>query len=135
MKYFTKKYANPMESMKKIDENKDWDFSYEGNMSNSIGKKKEEAPKNNQNMIANNLSNEIINLRIEFNGIKTILFKCAKNEIARNVVKKIFAHLNLKDDKTFLVLFHQKKLNLDISIGENQLKDMYPISIIYDVEL
>ena len=94
-----------MESMKTRDENEDWGFSYEGNMSNSIGKKKEETPKINQNIIANNLSNEIINLIFELNGIKKIVFKCTKNEITGNVVKKVFAHLNLKDDKTFLVIW------------------------------
>ena len=135
VKYFTKKYANPKEPYKIIDDNKDWDFSYEGNVSNFIIKKKKETPVVKQNIIAKNLSNEMINLIFELNSIKKIVFKCAKNEITGNVVKKVFAHLNLKDNKTFLVIFHSKKLNLDIPIMKNEIRDMSHITIIYEFEL
>ena len=135
VKYFTREYAAQGKSEITIYENKDWDFSYPFDEPNFFGKKKEETPKINQNITANNLSNEIINFIFELNGIKKIVFKCAKNEITRNIVKKVLAHLNLKDDKIFLVIYSNRKLNLDTPIAENNLNDKHPISIIYDVEL
>jgi len=137
-RYFTKKYANVIVSLKKKkDENKDWDFSFDKNLSNFKATKKEETPKNNPNKIANNLSNEKINLFFDLNGIKIKMIECTKNEITRNVVKKAFDYFNLKVDKTLLFIFGGKKLNYDIPITENDIRiqNNAIISIIYDVEL
>jgi ubiquitin-protein ligase len=135
VKYFTQKYANPINELKKF-EDKDWDFSCsekdlepiklkeeekkEKEKENEKGKKKE-----------NDKSKEDINLNFTYNAkIKTTI-QCGTDELMKNVfekcMNKIGKSLNL--EKTFLI-FYDKKIDLNSSVKDYGLKNNYNIDII-----
>ena len=107
---------------------------YSDELNNFKEIKKEETPKFNQNIIAKYLNAEKINVIFELNGIQNKTFECTKCEITANIIKKVLHEFDLKDNKIVLFIYTFKKLNLDIPIAENKIKNNSKISIIYDVQ-
>ena len=107
-KYFTKKYAT-QENFGK--EYKEWNFSY----------------------IEENDKKDLINLIMNVNGQKIVKIPCDINEITKYALDKCKTSLGLKPEKNVLFIFNRKKLNLDIPIKENGLKENCEIIAIYDV--
>ena len=81
----------------------------------------------------NNNSDEIINLNFIINGIDEKKFECKKNELTEDVIKKFLKDIG-KEEKpeNFLFIFGLRRLILEITIGENGLRDNHYITMLSD---
>ena len=127
VKYFTRKYANPMKGCYKSDGN-DWDFSF-----NEKDYKEKENNSNNK-VYESNIGDkgELINISFEINGIQMRKLKCRTNEYMDNIIYKNFEDLK---NKQFLAILNAENLNLKATIGEilRRWENNAIIIIIYDV--
>ena len=123
-KYFTIKYSNP--PYKSIDDGKEWDFSCKGCLFSRISK--EEIVKYNYN------GNEIINISFSVNGQIEIFILCKLKELTSNVIKRFRDKCALKIDGDILYILNSTKLNLNIPIGDNGIKNGNNITTIFDVK-
>ena len=144
VKYFTKKYASPMELSKyKLWAEKDWDFSYPENGDLKQINSKTESTYNysinyheNENEDKNklgfndesydksNINDDLIKIRFdESNGISTFI-ECKTDELTLVVINRFKCERGFeRDSNDFLFIFNSKKLKLGLSIEENRLKN------------
>ena len=132
-KYFTKKYTN----IKNLNDilkfsNKNWDFSYnkylvkiKTTFDNILKKKKISTISYNTN------SDDTININVNMNGVEEKFIQCKKKDSTKEVIDK-FLRENKYENENVLFIFGLKKLDFDVSIGENGLRDNYFITMIYD---
>ena len=123
-KYFTIIYANPTYS--KITDGKKWDFSCKGCLFSRINK--EEIVKYNYN------GNEIISISFSINGQIEIFILCKLKELTSNVIKRFKDKCSLKIDGDILYILNSTRLNLNIPIGDNGIKNGNNITTIFDVK-
>ena len=135
-KYFTKKYTN----IKNLNDilkfsNKNWDFSYnkylvkiKTTFDNILKKKKISTMSYNTN------SNDTINIKVNMNGVEEKSIQCKKKDSTKDVIDKFLIE-NKIENENVLFIFGLKKLNFNVSIGENGLRDNYFITMIYDYKL
>ena len=112
VKYFTNKYANPMKERKDYSD-KDWDFSIS-----------DEEIKNIEN------DNNYIDVLFNINGTEKTV-KCEEKELIKDVIKKLDIDPNRED---LLVVFKNRKININKSLEDNEITNHSTAIIIYDVE-
>ena len=120
--YFTYKYSNNSKS-KNNEEQFSWDFS-----DNELiaFKRKKEIKEFNYN------ANEIISISFSILGFEYISILCKLGELTSNVVKRFTDKCALNISGNIICVLNLRKLNLDVPIGENELKDGSEITFIYD---
>ena len=120
--YFTYKYSNKSKS-KNNEEYFNWDFS-----DNELiaFKRKKEIKKYNYN------ANEIISISFSILGFENISVLCKLGELTSNVIKRFMDKCALHINGDIICVLNLRKLNLDVPIGENELKDGSEITFIYD---
>ena len=118
VKYFTKKYANPLKAWKNYD--KTWDFYCNEN---------ELFINNNYNIKKSNTNN--YNNKENENGNKNeeITIQCNKNELIKNLIERFKKKLNINDDKHFFI-WNGQKLEPELYVGQTSLKNNSPIDVI-----
>ena len=126
VKYFTKKYANPLKSWKNYD--KTWDFYCNENelyIDNNYNIKKSNT--NNYN----NKENMLINVKFIYNGNKNeeITIQCNKNELIKDLIERFKKKLNINDDKHFFI-WNGQKLEPELYVGQTSLNNNLPIDVI-----
>ena len=127
-RYFTKKYANPY-SYSKI--SKKWDFSCQENDLKSI------SPLSlNKKSVFNDYGNDFIILFFCVYGIKgknecITSVKCKLNELTGNVIERFSEKKGFDKRYLNLFIFNYKKLDFNISIGDNELKNKSKIIVIH----
>ena len=134
--YFTKLYANSDKINNDINiSNENWDFSvnkyfliFKDLFAQTFLK-----AQNTIHIDENNNSDEIINLNFIINGIDEKKFECKKNELTEDVIKKFLKDIG-KEEKpeNFLFIFGLRRLILEITIGENGLRDNHYITMLSD---
>ena len=131
-KYFTKKYANQENLDKGIKfDDKNWDFSFNENEFKSKG---EIFPMQKDTSNTNTTENKNIEIIFEVNGKKQVKAKCGTNELTNDVMERSKEELGIKDNtQNLLYIYNRRRLNLELSIKENELKDNSEIIVIYDV--
>ena len=131
-KYFTKKYANQENLDKGIKfDDKNWDFSFNENEFKSKG---EIFPMQKDTSNTNTTENKNIEIIFEVNGKKQVKAKCGTNELTNDVMERCKEELGIKDNtQNLLYIYNRRRLNLELSIKENELKDNSEIIVIYDV--
>ena len=112
VKYFTNKYANPMKEKEDYSD-KNWDFS--------INDKELNKMKNDNNYI---------DISFNINGEEKKV-KCEEKELIKDIIKKLNIDPNRED---LLVIFKNRKININTSLEDNEIKNQSIIIIIYDVE-
>ena len=127
-KYFSKKYANPITSIETNLNYKIWDFSY--NNSNTFIK---EIPRDNietksYNEFDNN--DEIITIYFYLNSETIKPIKCQLKEVTRNILHRFLRKCSIKSNAEPLLITSISRLNLDIPIGYNNVKNGYIINVI-----
>ena len=124
-KFFTIKYANPnyRDIIVGIVE---WDFSTKGCFISRIHK--EEKVKYNYN------GNEIVNVSFSINGQFEIFILCKLKELTSNVIKRFTDKCDLKIDGDILYILNTARLNLNIPIGDNGIRNGNNITTIFDVK-
>lgn len=88
-------------------------------------------PKLKYNYDFNN--NSFIRLNIEYIlhlARRVIIIKCKLNELAGNVIQRAFDIKEISNNNKLLVFHGNRKIDLNISFGENRLYDNYRILII-----
>ena len=120
--YFTYKYSNNSKS-KNNEEQFSWDFS-----DNELiaFKRKKEIKEYNYN------ANEIISISFSILGFEYISILCKLGELTSNVIKRFTDKCALNISGNIICVLNLRKLNLDVPIGENELKDGSEITFIYD---
>ena len=120
--YFTYKYSNKSKS-KNNEEQFSWDFS-----DNELiaFKRKKEIKEFNYN------ANEIISISFSILGFEYISILCKLGELTSNVIKRFTDKCALNISGNIICVLNLRKLNLDVPIGENELKDGSEITFIYD---
>ena len=122
-RYFTNKYANQdYDSVEKY-----WDFRVDGKDLESMNN----LPKLKYNYDFNN--NSFIRLNIEYIlhlARRVIIIKCKLNGLTGNVIQRAFDIKEISNNNKLLVFHGNRKIDLNISIGENRLYDNYRILII-----
>ena len=124
VRYFTKKYASPMDSGKlKLFADKDWDFSYSENC--DLKQINSETNITFSNKTINHYENNaLINLRFDDDSYnKSVFIECKTNEITENVIQRFKCKKRFNDSKNFLFIFNGQQLNLSLSIRDNGLKN------------
>ena len=124
-KFFTIKYANP-KYREIIIGNVEWDFSTKGCFISRIHK--EEIVKYNYN------GNEIVNISFSINGQFDIFLLCKLKELTSNVIKRFMDKCALKVDGDILYILNFTRLNMNIPIGDNGIRDGNCIMAIFDVK-
>ena len=137
VKYFTKKYANPL---KKILEYKDqeWDFSYNEKdlelfklkvqKENAKKKEKEKEKKNQKN------NNDDIFLIISDNGRERKTIQCGTNELMKDVIQRCMNKYGISENlEETLVICNCNRLNINLSVKDNNLGNNFRVDIINDV--
>ena len=149
VKYFTKKYADPMQKLNKY--NKDWDFIIDEKdpkfikLKEQLNKDKNDGTNNSNKSIDNNQVNKQIKKtnspdENENNGIKLTFYfsddkieiQCKSNDIIRDVfsrVKSRFSWKNISNEIMF-VCGCKQMTNMDISIEDAGIKNYYVILMI-----
>ena len=124
-KFFTIKYANPnyRDIIVGVVE---WDFSTKGCFISRIHK--EEIVKYNYN------GNEIVNVSFSINGQFEIFILCKLKELTSNVIKRFTDKCALKIDGDILYILNTARLNLNIPIGDNGIRNGNNITTIFDVK-
>ena len=126
VKYFTKKYANPLKAGKNYD--KTWDFFCNENelfVNNNYNIKKSNTDD------YNNKENMLINVKFIYNGNKKeeITIQCNKNELIKDLIERFKKKLNINDDKHFFIWMTQK-LEPELYVGQTSLNNNLPIDVI-----
>ena len=129
IKYFTKKYAS-INSIYKDIFYESWCFSCYDYIFNPINFIPEEEQIVTCNKFDNN-NNESINIafRICETGFR-IPINCKSNELIYDIVKKFEKIYSPKFEFKPLYIYSSKKLNLDVSIGSNSIKNNSAIAVI-----
>jgi ubiquitin-protein ligase len=127
IKYFTKKYANPLD---KDIFHESWCFSCYDYIFNPINFIPEEEQIVTCNKFDNN-NNESINIAFHIceTGFR-IPINCKSNELSYDIVKKFEKIYSPNFEFKPLYIYSSKKLNLDVSIGSNSIKNHEAIAII-----
>ena len=123
-KFYTNKYANFSKEMIIFD--KDWDFSdnkYKMKIYNYFSWSYKDNLKDYENTE--------IDLLFKLNGIQEVKLKFELKDLTKDVIKEIYEKFKITD-KDALYIFDLKKLNLEIPIGANGLKNEFTIIIISD---
>ena len=142
VKYFTKKYAYPMQKLNKY--NKDWDFIIDEKdpkfikLKEQLNKDKNDGTNNSNKSIDNNQVNKQIKKtnspdENENNGIKLTFYfsddkieiQCKSNDIIRDVfsrVKSRFSWKNISNEIMFIYCC-KRITNMDISIEDAGIKN------------
>ena len=127
--YFTKKYAI---LPKDIIYYENWDFSFDDNI-NSRNPRKYSPIKHE----CNYNDDKIINLKFSAFGSDAKMIQCKISEKTRNVIESINRKYSTgikMDSSDTLFICNGRQINLDFTIGENEI-DKYPyITIISDVQ-
>ena len=114
VKYFTKKYSNPIDSFKNSGI-KFWDFSFNDNNFN------EEMTRTNVDLksIYNDYDNndEFITIYFSLNGVAKEPVQCQLKEIIRNVLQRFLSKFSNKPNDEPLLILHASRVSLDIPIG------------------
>ena len=120
--YFTYKYSNKSKS-----KNNEEQFSLDFSDNELIAfKRKKEIKEYNYN------ANEIISISFSILGFEYISILCKLGELTSNVVKRFADKCALNISGNIICVLNLRKLNLDVPIGENELKDGSEITFIYD---
>ena len=143
VKYFTKKYASPLNKFKYKDQ--DWDFSYdeknlepfklkvqkENEKKNGKEKEKEEEEEEEEDQKNNN--DDII-LFISDNGGEIKKIQCGINELIKDVIQRCMNKYGISENlEEALVIFLSKRLNMNLSVKDSGLGNNCTIDIINDV--
>jgi ubiquitin-conjugating enzyme E2 D/E len=127
VKYFTRKYANPMKKLKLDDQ--DWDFSYDEKDLEAFHLK--EQKENEKKKEKDN--NDDITLVFSDNGRTTTTIQCRPNELMRDIIQRCLNKFGISKNLTEILLISCfRSLNMNISVKDNKLKNNYQIDIIYD---
>ena len=123
-RYFTVKYATYSQKQEPYD--KDWDFSCNENVLNSIS-----SPTKGYKIIKsfkNDNNNKTLNFRLNDNGRRII--NCLFNINAQ--ISEILKMQNLSGFD-LLCIYNGEKINIDSSLKNNGIKENGEIVVIYDV--
>ena len=107
VKYFTKKYANPITASYMYNS---WDFTYNINDDNE-----------NQN--------GYINIIFEMDGINRCNFQAKKNEKTKNIVLKYCSLVGIENKYNFYYR-NSKRINLNKTLEENDIENDSLITVI-----
>ena len=150
VKYFTRKYANPLNKFSSQGCVKTWDFSLglnaknnynmnESNTNNYNNKEKElkenqtkeKELKENQTKENELKENEFINLRFIYNGNLTeeITIQCNKNDLIKDLIERYKMKKNINDDLHFFI-WHNQKLKPELYVGQAYLRNNDTIVVI-----
>lgn len=128
-KYFTKKYANPINLIKgKKYYDKNWDFSLDQNELNQMNLDYQLI----SSKLNNNDENKYINILFEINGFNKTDINCKNSEITKDVIKRLLSKLGI-DKTNQIFLFEGKLLNLNIAIKENGIMNNSTIVMLKDI--
>ena len=134
VKYFTKKYSKPYKLNKIYD--KSWDFSFDD--SGFIPDENPKVKEVNKKIYKYDRSdNEKIILNFENNGINKISLECQMNALTRDVIYRCIDNLRISkniDSDEILFIHKGTRINLDVSIRNNGLRNYDAITIIYDFD-
>ena len=114
IKYFTNKYANPLLKGQKDYSDKDWDFSISDEEMKCLDKE-----------------SNYIDIRFNINGLKKIV-KCDSKDLTKVAIKKLNIEPNI-EDRNLLVIYRNRKIDLNKSLKDNEIKNDSTVIIIYDV--
>ena len=67
------------------------------------------------------------------NGENKLIIQCKLKDLTRNVVKREMQQNGMRKERGILFIFRNKRLKLNIPIGENGLRNHSIIVVIYDV--
>ena len=129
-KYFTKKYADPLNALKYCDQN--WDFSF----NEKDFELQESSELIHQDNIENNKKyegNEKIDLCFSFNNfIGKVFIQCELKELTGDVFKRVLIKSGLGQIiiDWLLLIYNCRNLNPNISIGDNGLENYSTINVI-----
>ena len=137
--YFTKLYANSDKINNDINiSNENWDFSvnkYFLIFKDLFAQTFLKVP-NTIHIDENNISDEIIDLNFIINGIDEKKFKCKKNELTEDALKNFLKEIGKEEDpEKFLFIFGLRRLILEVTIGENGLRNNHYITMISDFKI
>ena len=85
-------------------------------------------------MSYNTNSDVTINIKVNMNGVEEKSIQCKKKDSTKDVIDKFLIE-NKIENENVLFIFGLKKLNFNVSIGENGLRENYFITMIYDYKL
>ena len=85
-------------------------------------------------MSYNTNSDDTINIKVNMNGVEEKSIQCKKKDSTKDVIDKFLIE-NKIENENVLFIFGLKKLNFNVSIGENGLRENYFITMIYDYKL
>lgn len=125
-KYFTKRFANINNTFENYDK---WDFSFDEidlKSDTLISKKKLSYNKyNNFNFI---------NIFFYVNGnprLSNVSIKCKLNELTENIIQRFLAKYGGSNFEHFLFIHNNQRLDLNISLGDNDVKNNSIIIVIH----
>ena len=75
--------------------------------------------------------NEIIQLTFYVNGEDKLTFQCKLEELTRNAINRFIQKRGLQEEKDILFIVGNKRLKMNIPIGENGLRNHSKIIVIY----
>ena len=78
--------------------------------------------------------NEIVNISFSINGQFEIFILCKLKEITSNVIKWFADKCALKIDGDILYILNTSRLNLNIPIGDNGIRNGNNVTTIFDVK-
>jgi ubiquitin-protein ligase len=131
VKYFTHKYADPLNSLEQFDD-KDWDFNCSEKDLESI-KLEENEKKNEEEREDIDLNFFYIELTFIYNEKTKTTIQCRTDELMKNVIKKCMNKLEISENlEKLLVIFIGRKIDLNSSLKANDLINDSNISIIHD---
>ena len=119
VRFFTNKYA-------KIDSFEDFQSFYKWKLSLPSNKKSDE----NNNKI---LKNESIKLTFNINGEPNKFYYCCNPNMRIDELRKIISNMARRDLKWEIYIYEGRKLDANLTLGENGLKNESYVTIISDV--
>jgi len=134
IKFFTKKYANPLKESKFWD--KDWDFTFDESCTISANKQNNKEEISHESKNNDIKENKKIELIFNDNGKNEKKLECQMNDLIRDVIQKGMNELGISikiDSNDILFIFKSQKLSLNDSVGKNGLENNSTITIIHDV--
>ena len=133
-KYFTKKYANPLQS--RIRRAQKWDFSYyDEEFIPYENPKVKEIKKEPYEQVSND--NEKIIIGFDNNGINKIYIECKMNELTIDVIQRCVDKLGISKNifsDDILFLYNKGKINFYKSIRNNGFCTHPLINIVYELK-